>query len=460
MYTIGQLTAWKAAPPTCVAPRSSLGAITARPDGLFDVEYAAKLFIAWPRERAVPETIELILPARGDDDGLADFFAAYGSDEHDAKRCLDRGAHEVSQGLFWYYYRPENTNCALRAAVAGDADSVVRPRATLVVSDENTAGKSPDTAKSGRTARLVVTAIFGKYEDGATSSGDAGHRSLSPHVPRPARHLRRARDVEPPAERAALRRNDDIHLTFSTAAGPLDVQLFLVDGIRSVPASFDAKYDARTRISDFVSYNGHSASAPTSAPSPRRASSPRPVPDLHGQRLRHLRLCRLRLRDAHAAVNPGAGPNKFFDIITNAMPSYFASNARRQPDGDRGARRPVQDLPGHPRRLRRRPARERHGRGGQRLASAVRRPQIRPIDAVRVPWLSRTVTKKFHRTSALWCATCSMTELSSRSSDRRHDLSERSPMIRATLLALSLILTACGPAWRRKQASIGRQQRQ
>jgi hypothetical protein len=33
------------------------------------------------------------------------------------------------------------------------------------------------------------------------------------------------------------------------------------------------------------------------------------------------------LRDAHAAVNPGYGPNKFFDIITNAMPSYFSMDS-------------------------------------------------------------------------------------------------------------------------------------
>jgi hypothetical protein len=34
------------------------------------------------------------------------------------------------------------------------------------------------------------------------------------------------------------------------------------------------------------------------------------------------------LENAHAAVNPGFAGTKYFDMITNAMPSYFHSNSR------------------------------------------------------------------------------------------------------------------------------------
>ena len=82
-------------------------------EGLYRVEYQAKIFIAWPVERQVPKEYELILPEQADSEGLYEFFKLYG-DEESNKRCLDYSAHDVSLGVFWYYYRPNSWYCPLK----------------------------------------------------------------------------------------------------------------------------------------------------------------------------------------------------------------------------------------------------------------------------------------------------------------------------------------------------------
>jgi hypothetical protein len=117
-------------------------------------------------------------------------------------------------------------------------------------------------------------------------------------------------------------------MVFERPEGTLDVEILLIDGILSTDDAFKKRYNERTKISDLVSYNGHSGLGANIRALARLGSF------VQGQyQLFFVNGCDTfayvdnALRDAHAAVNPGYGPSKFFDIITNAMPSYFRSNA-------------------------------------------------------------------------------------------------------------------------------------
>jgi len=39
--------------------------------------------------------------------------------------CVDWGAHDVTSGIYWYYYRPDRSNCSL------DAEDIVEVTATV-----------------------------------------------------------------------------------------------------------------------------------------------------------------------------------------------------------------------------------------------------------------------------------------------------------------------------------------
>jgi hypothetical protein len=299
-----------------------------RAEGGFDVTYAAKLLIAWPREAAAPENYEFVLPARGDYQGQSDFFAAYGADEDLGQKCLAWGAHGVN-GIFWYYYRPEKSGCPLKDPTLDDRTVVVRTVAHLSVSGQNTENKAPEYSKVWEDNKLIVTAIFGKNEEGETSDNDAGiaafrqlYTDLIGTYGTPT-----SSSLLPGQNPDAV--NIDVRLEFATDRGALEVHLYLVDGIRSVDAEFRAKYNERTKTSDFISYSGHSGLGANIRALARMGSFQK---DKYQVFL--INGCDTfayvdgALTKAHHNVNPDFAATKFVDIITNAMPSYFHSNSR------------------------------------------------------------------------------------------------------------------------------------
>ncbi|WP_141733439.1 hypothetical protein [Oligoflexus tunisiensis] len=293
-------------------------------DGSFEVHYAAKVLVAWRRDRTLPDSYELILPARGDSRSMRGFVTAF----QDA--CAASSAHDVSTGNFWYYYRPQPDDCQLLMSDPAHAALVSRFAIHLNVSAENTEGKAPEYAKIWEDDRAVITAVFGKYEDGATSNRDAGiaaynemYSMLRSRFGEPA-----MQDVDVPEGTRPGVDYPAIHMIFNTPEGTLDVDILLIDGILSADETFKARYNERTKISDLVSYNGHSGLGANIRALARMGSFQT------GQyQLFFVNGCDTfayvdnALRDAHATVNPGYEPSKFFDIITNAMPSYFHANA-------------------------------------------------------------------------------------------------------------------------------------
>jgi hypothetical protein len=329
MYTIGQLNGRNGGIDMRKLEVSIIESVPRPDNGGYDVTYAAKLFIAWPREYSAPENYELVLPARGDYAGLDRFFDAYGSDENGDKKCLAWEAHDVSQGIFWYYYRPEKAGCGLRDPSADDAELVTRLNVRLEVSRQNTENKYPEYEKVWEDSILVTTSIFGKNEDGATSSSDAGIAAFRRLYNDLIRTYGAPVSSNLPAGQQPSNQNDDIRLVFETQYGKLDAHLYLVDGIRSVDADFRAKYNERTKKSDFVSYSGHSGLGANIRALARMGSfEPGQYQIFLINGCDTFAYVDGALTDAHHTVNPDFAPTKFVDMITNAMPSYFHSNSR------------------------------------------------------------------------------------------------------------------------------------
>lgn len=326
-YTVGQFNGLNGVP-DLNRLQTTVNEVTPRADGSYDVKYAANLFISWPREVQVPANLELVMPARGDYQGLQNFYDAFGSDEAGAKQCMAWEAHEVSLGIFWYYYRPAKSSCPLVNRTRDDQAVVARFNIRLSLSNENTTGKFPEYAKVWEDGRLVVTAIFGKNEDGATDDWDAGIAAFrQTYDDLRATYGQPVSDSLPTGQRPS-NVNDDVRLTFNTASGVLDVHLYLVDGIRSVGPDFRVKYNERTQISDFVSYSGHSGLGANIRALARMGQF---VPGQYQIFLVNgcdtFAYVESSLQKAHHAANPAFGPDKFYDMITNAMPSYFHMNS-------------------------------------------------------------------------------------------------------------------------------------
>jgi hypothetical protein len=331
MYVIGQMNGLNGGSPDMNRLEISVGTKELLESGLYKVNYAAKLFLAWPNDVRVPETYELILPARGDYASLQNFFKAFGSDENSGSKCLDGHAHDVTSGIFWYYYRPNKTYCQAAKKIASNKGLVKFQNIQLALSDKNTKGKFPEYGKIWEDGKLVATLIFGKAEEGATTEYDAGvsayKQTINALVSRYGKPLTSSVPFSGRFNYAI--KNPTINMTFKTVSGVLDISLFLIEGIRSAPSSFRNDYNERTLISDFVSYSGHSglgANIRALANMGEFTTGQYKVFLVNG--CDTFAYVDDALRNAHQSVNPEYGKDKFVDVITNAMPSYFHMNYR------------------------------------------------------------------------------------------------------------------------------------
>jgi hypothetical protein len=168
LYTVGQLNGLTAVGRIDRAVLTNIKQTT-RSDGKIDITYSAQMPIIWSKNHAVPATIDFKLPLDISSTGQDAFTTKYKAN------CVDFGAHDVDSGSMFYYFRPHASGCHLDAA---DLDATT---ASLAPSGTQTTGKFPEYTKVWEDNALNVVAIFGKYEDGATS-GDAGNYEVSGSV--------------------------------------------------------------------------------------------------------------------------------------------------------------------------------------------------------------------------------------------------------------------------------------
>ncbi|MCC7381094.1 MAG: PPC domain-containing protein [Deltaproteobacteria bacterium] len=317
LYTIGQLNGSRGVGrldrlEVTVNERRAL------PDGTTRVSYHAKLPVAWGSKSNLPTSYEFILPRRVDSTGQSAFTEKYKA------TCVDFGAHDVDAGSMWYYYRPRQSGCQL----AGE--DVVRFSATLSLSDENTNGKYPEYHKVWEDQTLTVVAIFGKYEDGATTADDAGIAAYNSFVSRVRRDISGITTEPADLPSAPGVANPDIVLRASLPEGrSLRVHALLVDNVRTAGAAFDRRYESLSTEADLIAYNGHAG----------LGSNIRALARKGRFRAGKYQIFFMNGCDTFAYVDGAMAETrsrlnsddptgtKYMEIITNGMPSYFNQNA-------------------------------------------------------------------------------------------------------------------------------------
>ena len=315
LYTIGQLNGEKS-----VARLDKLQLdgveVTETEDGKKRVDYHAKLLVAWGKQGDVPSSYTLQLPRDMSYNAVKSFAEKYGHD------CVDYGAHDVDSGSMWYYFRPHTYRCKLAA------EDVVETEAAISVSSVNTNGKYPEYDKIWEDDYFRAVAIFGKYEDGATTASDAGISAYNSFV----KSLKRAFDgigtVPADVPDAPGIEMPDITFTAELAQGrKLQVVALLVDNVRTAPISFTERYESLSPDADFIAYNGHAglgANIRALARKGRWKTGQYTVVFMNG--CDTYAYVDSALFDARAEVNEDddAG-TKYLDIVNNAMPSFFSN---------------------------------------------------------------------------------------------------------------------------------------
>lgn len=320
LYTIGQLNGERS-----VSRLDHLALTDVQVESIegsrYRIRYSARLPVAWGRRRAVPTEFTLRLPRDVSSAGLTRFTEAY------SHTCIESGAHDVDSGSMWYYYRPAQSRCRLAA------EDVVEPIAGVTLSEINTTGRFPEYDRVWEDDTLRVVAVFGKYEDGATTSSDAGIAAYN-------RFLREMSTLlasrSPVTEPATLARDPGVstpEVTFRAELGSgrsIEVVAILVDNVRTAGAAFDARFGALSTHADLIIYNGHAglgANIRALARKGRWVAGQYAIVFMNG--------CDTyayvddALWTAHAAVNPDDPEGtRHLDIVMNAMPAYFREMPR------------------------------------------------------------------------------------------------------------------------------------
>jgi hypothetical protein len=290
-------------------------------DGKTRVTYHAKLPVAWGNKNSVPSRYTLKLPKDGTFSGYETFTEKYSHD------CVDWGAHDVTSGSMWYYYRPNRSGCQLAES------DIVTVDATVSVSQINTTGKYPEYHRVWEDDALKVVAIFGKYEDGATTASDAGIAAYNSFVgaikSRLSSHALSTTPATIPSSPGVG--TPDIAFSATLADGKkVEVTALLVDNVRTAGATFDQRYEDLSGTADLIVYNGHAGLGANVRALAQKGSW------IAGQyAMVFMNGCDTyayvdsALWDAHAAVNTDdpAG-TKYLDLVTNGMPAFF----REMPD--------------------------------------------------------------------------------------------------------------------------------
>ena len=320
LYTIGSLNASNAVGRLDKVVLTNLQD-TIGTDGRYVISYHARMPVAWGSKTNLPAAFTFTLPRDVSYRGLNAFSTKYG------KTCVDYGAHDVSPGSMWFYYRPRAKTCSL------DPRDIVKLSASVTVSQGNTTGKFPEYHKIWEDGELRVIAIFGKYEDGATSA-DAGISAYNEFIRASKATLATAGsqyETTPasvpsspgtgmPSIEQRVQLPDGRRVTVSA---------FLIDNIRAADASFYARYETLSGRADLIVYNGHSGFGSNVRTLARRGSwIPLQYVVVFLNGADSFAYIDSALFDHHAAINPDdpAG-TKYTDIITNAMPAFFANHS-------------------------------------------------------------------------------------------------------------------------------------
>ena len=226
----------------------------------------------------------------------------------------------------WYYYRPKSSGCALAPS------DVITATATVTRSVENTTGKYPEYQKVWEDNELKVVAIFGKYEKTGTTSADAGIAAYNAFVGTMRTTFGALGMTTEPAIIPAGPgvSAPDVAFRATLADGKkVTINALLVDEVSSAPESFYTRYEALSGGADIIAYNGHAGLGQNVRALANRG---RFVPGKY--LMLFMNGCDTfayvdgSLAQKRALLNADdPSGTRYMDIVTNAMPAYFHSDA-------------------------------------------------------------------------------------------------------------------------------------
>ncbi len=315
-YTVGQLNGMNSVGRIDKAVVTDIVKTTV--NGRVQLKYKARLLVAWGNRNNVPPSIELKLPLDVSGPGQTAFATKYGT------RCIDIGAHDVDSGSMFYYYRPKASGCTIDAA---DVSTVT---ATLSPSPVQSTGKFPEYNKIWEDNRLEVVAIFGKNEDGATSSSDAGVAAFNRFVSVMRSELAPRGLTTIPATLPASPgvANPDIEFNATLPDGKqIRVVALLTDNVRVglTQTAFRTRYETLSTRADYIVYNGHAGlgtNVRAMAAAGKWVQGQYVVVQMNGcDTYAYIDDALFR---AHKQINPDDTTGfKYIDIVNNAMPAFF-----------------------------------------------------------------------------------------------------------------------------------------
>jgi hypothetical protein len=288
--------------------------------GKTQITYKAKLPVAWRKSNPVPADYELALPLDISSTGQSSFADKY---KHD---CVDFGAHDVDAGSMFYYYRPLASGCSL-----ADAD-VSKVTATVSPSPIQTTGKFPEYNKLWEDNTLNVVAIFGKYEDGATTSSDAGIAAYNTFISSMKTELGTRNLMTVPASVPSSPgvSTPEVEFNATLADGKkIHVVAMLTDNVRTglSETAFRSRYEQLSTRADYIVYNGHAglgSNVRALAQAGKWVAGQYVVVYMNG--CDTFAYIDDALNTAHKSINPDDTTGyKYIDIVTNAMPAFFSS---------------------------------------------------------------------------------------------------------------------------------------
>ena len=319
-FTVGQLNGMNAVGRVDKAIVTNISKTTV--GGKTQITYTAKLPVIWAKRNAVPATLDLRLPLDMSSAGQDAFTAKYKTS------CVDLGAHAVDSGSMFYYFRPLKSGCAL---AAGDVFATSAATSPSLV---QTTGKFPEYNKVWEDGALNVVAIFGKYEDGATTTADAGIAGYNQFVAAMKTELGTHGLTTVPATVPTSPgvAAPDIEFSATLADGKkIHVLALLTDNVNAglQQTAFRSRYETASTRADFIVYNGHAglgSNIRALASAGKWVAGQYVVVFMNG--CDTFAYIDGSLSSAHKAVNSDDTTGfKYIDIVNNGMPAFFASMA-------------------------------------------------------------------------------------------------------------------------------------
>ncbi|HEY4179862.1 MAG TPA: PPC domain-containing protein [Kofleriaceae bacterium] len=287
--------------------------------GKTEISYHAKLPVSWGNRNSIPNTYEMKLPLDMSDTGQQAFMDKF------KDKCVDYGAHDLDVGSMFYYYRPKQSGCTISTTDASVTTATISPSAN------STTGKFPEMNKVWEDGTLNVVAIFGKFEDGATT-GDVGIAGFNEFVGAMKTELGSHNLVTIPANvpNNPGVASPDIEFSATLADGKkVHVVAMLTDNVDKGLAepAFRDRYESLSTRADFIVYNGHAglgSNIRSLASKGKWTQGQYVVVYMNG--CDTFAYVDDSLSSAHRAVNPDDTTGfKYMDMINNSMPAFFAS---------------------------------------------------------------------------------------------------------------------------------------